>query len=261
MSIQLFVNKRIREIMIYIITIYFVVGLFLFIFQRKLIYLPTNKVPHRFETFQLKNKNTTIEIIVLNPNKDDAIIYCGGNAEAVIFNAEDFLNNFPSKTFYLLNYRGYGGSSGNPSEKGIYSDVVLLFDSIKKNHKIIHVMGRSLGTGVATYLASKRSIEKMILISPYDSIKSIAQSRFPIYPIFLLLKDKYESIVRVPDIKAKTMILIAENDKVIPKKHSIRLFNEFPNEQITKKIIFDAGHNDISQKIEYYKHIKDFLEN
>ena len=57
------------------------------------------------------------------------------------------------------------------------------------------------------------------------------------------------------------MILIAENDKVIPKKHSIRLFNEFPNEQITKKIIFDAGHNDISQKIEYYKHIKDFLEN
>ena len=254
-------NKKIREIMIYIITIYVVVGLFLYIFQRKLIYLPTQKIPHRFEKIQLQNKNVTLEIIVLNPNKDEAIIYCGGNAEGVIYNAEDFLTTLPSKTFYLLNYRGYGGSSGSPSEKGIYSDVVLLFDNIHKNHKKIHVMGRSLGTGVATYLASKRSIEKMILISPYDSIKSIAQNRFPIYPIFLLLNDKYESIMRVSDIKAETLILIAENDKVIPKKHSIRLFNEFPPEQIIYKIIFDAGHNDISLKIEYYEQIKNFLDN
>ena len=247
--------------MIYIITFYIIVGFFLYVFQRKIIYLPTKKIPHSFEKIQLQNKKVTLEIIEINPNKDEAIIYCGGNAEAVIYNAEDFLTNFPSKTFYLLNYRGYGGSSGNPSEKGIYSDVVLLFDKINKNHKKIHVMGRSLGTGVATYLASKRSIEKMILISPYDSIKSIAQKRFPIYPIFLLLKDKYESIRRVADINAKTIILIAENDKVIPKKHSIRLFNEFPSEQITKKIIFDAGHNDISLKNEYYEQIKNFLDN
>ena len=123
--------------MIYIITIYVVIGLFLFIFQRKLIYLPTKKIPHHFEKIQLQNKNVTLEIIVLNPNKNEAIIYCGGNAEAVILNAEDFLKTFPSKTFYLLNYRGYGGSSGNPSEKGIYSDVVLLFDNIQKNHKKI----------------------------------------------------------------------------------------------------------------------------
>ena len=100
----------------------------------------------------------------------------------------------------------------------------------------------------------------MILVSPYDSIKSIAQNRFPIYPIFLLLKDKYDSISRVIDIKAKTMILIAENDQVIPKKHSIRLINKFPSKQITKKIILDSGHNDISLKKEYYKHLKDFLD-
>ena len=254
-------SKKIKKTMIYIITIYVVVGLFLYIFQRKLIYIPTKKISHGFEKIQLQNKKVTVEIIVINPNKDEAIIYCGGNAESVIYNADDFLTNFPFKTFYLLNYRGYGGSSGSPSEKGIYSDVVLLFDNIHKNHKKIHVMGRSLGTGVATYLASKRSIEKMILISPYDSIKSIAQKRFPIYPMFLLLKDKYESIRRIPDINAKTMILIAENDKVIPKKHSVKLFNEFPSEQVRKKIIFDAEHNDISLKKQYYEQIKKFLDN
>ena len=100
----------------------------------------------------------------------------------------------------------------------------------------------------------------MILITPYDSIKNIAQKRFPIYPIFLLLKDKYDSIGRVKNIKAKTMILIAENDEVIPKKHSLKLFNEFPSEQIEMKTISNSGHNDISYKIEYHKYLKSFLE-
>ena len=169
--------------------IYVVFGAFLYIFQRKLIYFPTKKIPHNFEQLKLENEKENIEVIVLNPKKDEAIIYCGGNAEAVIYNAEDFLTIFPSKTVYLLNYRGYGGSSGSSTEKGIFSDILFLFDKIHKEHKKIHALGRSLGTGVVTYLASNRPIEKMILITPYDSIKNIAQKRFPIYPIFLLLKD------------------------------------------------------------------------
>ena len=253
-------KKKIREYMTYILLIYVIVGIFLFIFQRKLIYFPTKKISNNFEKLQLKNNNETIEVIVLNPDKDEAVIYCGGNAEAVIHNAEDFLNEFPSQTFYLVNYRGYGGSSGSPTEKGIFSDILLLFDKIHKKHKNIHAMGRSLGTGIVTYLASKRNLNKMILVSPYDSIRSIAQNRFPIYPIFLLLKDKYDSIRKIKDIKASTMILIAENDEVIPKKNSIRLINEFPSEQITVKTIMNAGHNDISYKKEYYEYLKNFLE-
>ena len=122
-------------------------------------------------------------------------------------------------------------------------------------------MGRRLGSSAGTYLASKRPVDKMLLISPFDSIKSVAQNKFPIYPMFLLLKDKYDSIGRVKDISAKTIVLIAENDEVIPKKHSLRLISEFPPEQITVKTISDAGHNDISNKMEYYNHLKDFLNN
>ena len=122
-------------------------------------------------------------------------------------------------------------------------------------------MGRSLGSGAATYLASKRPVEKMLLISPFDSIKSVAQNKFPIYPMFLLLKDKYDSIGRVKEIQAKTIILMAENDEVIPKKHSLRLISEFPPEQITVKTISNTGHNDISNKMEYYDHLSSFLNN
>ena len=122
-------------------------------------------------------------------------------------------------------------------------------------------MGRSLGSGAATYLASKRSVEKMLLVSPYDSIKNVAQNKFPIYPMFLLLKDEYDSIGRVKEIQAKTIILMAENDEVIPKKHSMRLISEFPPEQITVKTISKTGHNDISNKMEYYDHLRSFLNN
>jgi len=121
------------------------------------------------------------------------------------------------------------------------------------------VIGRSLGSGVATYLASKRPVEKMVLISPFDSITSVAQNIYMIFPVFLMLLDKYDSISRVKEIEAKTIILVAEHDEVIPRKHSQRLIDEFPPEQISVKIIADSGHNDISNKVEYYQHLKDFF--
>jgi len=247
--------------MIYILLIYIIAGAVLFFYQRKLIYFPVGKIPHAYETLTLENKNETLEVIVLNSGREQALIYFGGNAEAVVYNAADFIKAFPLYTVYLLNYPGYGGSSGQPTEEGIYSDALFLFDKVQEKQAIISVMGRSLGSGAATYLASKRPVEKMVLVSPYDSIKSVAQNKFPIYPMFLLLKDKYDSIGRVKDIKAKTIVLVAENDEVISKKHSMRLINEFPPEQITFKTILDSGHNDISNKMEYYNHLKDFLNN
>ena len=247
--------------MIYILLIYLIAGAVLFFYQRKLIYFPTGKIRHSYELLKLDNGKETLEVIVLNPGKNKALLYFGGNAEAVVHNAVDFLTAFPLHTVYLFNYRGYGGSSGQPTEEGIYSDALSLFDKVQEKQAKISVIGRSLGSGAATYLASKRPVEKMVLVSPYDSIKSVAQNKFPIYPMFLLLKDKYDSIGRVKEIQAKTIVLMAENDEVIPKKHSLRLISEFPTEHITVKTISDTGHNDISNKMEYYDHLKSFLNN
>ena len=247
------------EGMIYILLIYVLVGAVLFFYQRKLIYFPTANIPHNYEQLQLTHENVTLEIIVLNQGKKEAILYFGGNAEAVVYSAEDFLSVFPLQTVYLLNYRGYGGSSGQPSEAGIFADALFLFDKVLEKQAIISVIGRSLGSGVATYLASKRPVEKMALISPFDSITSVAQNIYMIFPVFLMLLDKYDSISRVKEIEAKTIILVAEHDEVIPRKHSQRLIDEFPPEQITVKIIADSGHNDISNKVEYYQHLKDFF--
>jgi len=252
-------KRKTLENMIYILLIYLLACAVMYLMQRKLIYYPTGKIPHSFPQLKLVNQNATIEVIVLNEGKNEALLYFGGNAEAVIYNAEDFLTAFPLHTVYLLNYRGYGESTGYPTENGIFSDAILLFDKVQEKHQTISVIGRSLGSGVAVYLASKRPLHKMVLITPYDSIKSLGQSKFFIFPVFLLLKDQYDSLHRVKNVQAQTIALMAENDEVIPKKHSLRLINEFPPEQITAITINNSGHNDISYKEEYYQHLKDFL--
>ena len=231
----------------------------MYLLQRKLIYYPTGKIQHSFPQLKMINQNENIEVIVLNEGKNEALLYFGGNAEAVVYNSDVFLKEFPLHTVYLLNYRGYGESTGYPTEKGIFSDSLLLFDKVKDKHQKISVMGRSLGSGVAIYLSSKRPLHKLALITPYDSIKSLGQTKFIIFPVFLMLKDKYDSLSRVKHIQAQTIALVAENDEVIPKKHSLRLINAFPPKQINAITIKNSGHNDISYKEEYYQHLKDFF--
>jgi hypothetical protein len=76
----------------------------------------------------------------------------------------------------------------------LFSDALAIYDRIKKDHQQIIAIGRSLGTGVAVYLAAQREIEKLVLVTPFDSLRSVAQEIYPIYPISLILKESYRSI-------------------------------------------------------------------
>jgi uncharacterized protein len=243
-----------------VLFIYLSVGLFLFLLQRDFLYYPTAKVEHEYEIKQFSNDDVILDVIVLNKGKDKAILYFGGNAESVVANASGFKNIFSNHTVYLLNYRGYGGSTGSPTEAALYSDALFLYDEIFNRFDSVSVIGRSLGTGVATYLASTRAINKMILITPYDSIQNIAQKQYPVFPISILLKDKYDSASRVQDIDAETLIILAEHDVVIPMENSEQLIKEFPESQLQVEIIKDATHNSLSSKNKvYYSFLQQFM--
>ena len=242
-----------------VIFIYLSLALFLFFFQRNLLYYPTPKAEHEYDVIQYETDDVVLDVIVLNKGKDEAIIYFGGNGEAVVANAYAFNKELPDYTVYLVNYRGYGGSTGKPTEANLFSDAQYIYDQINTEHKTISVIGRSLGTGVATYLASTKNINKMILITPYDSIQAIAQKQYPVFPIGLLLKDKFDSLSRVKSINAKTFVILAEHDVIIPFKNSQRLIDEFPSSQITVEMIKGTGHNSISSRDEYYNLLQQFM--
>lgn len=243
-----------------VVFVYLAAATLLYVYQRDFLYFPTPVYDHPYDQISIVNEDETLEIIALNQSKTKALIYFGGNAEAVVANAEMFQSTFPGMAIYLVNYRGYSASSGEPSELGIYSDSLKIYDEIKRNHAHISVAGRSLGSGVATYLASQREVQHTVLITPYDSILNIAKSSFPIFPIKFLLRDHFDSLSRASKISSPVMVLAAEFDQVIPAHSTQRLVNGFRPDQVTSKIIANTDHNNISNNTAYYLALSDFLE-
>lgn len=232
----------------------------LYVFQRSFIYYPTSAYGHDFEQITLENEHQNIEIIVLNRGNENAFVYFGGNAEAVVSQALEFSTAFQNKTIYMVNYRGYGGSSGEPTEAGLFSDAIAIYDRFYAEHKNLAVIGRSLGSGVAMYLAANRPVSQVVLITPYDSILALAKKQYPMLPISLLLKDKYDSISLASRVTAPILVLAGGQDKIVPLKHSKRLFDELDKDKRKMLVFEQAGHNNIFQAPDFNKNLINFLK-
>jgi len=234
-------------------------GVLLYVMQRDLLYLPSPSLAHTYPVERFPSAEQSIEVVVVNPGARDAVIYFGGNAEAVALNAPDFARVLDGQTVYLVNYRGYAASSGTPTEQGLYADAQAVYDGVRRRHAGISVVGRSLGAAVATFLAATREIDRLVLATPFDSLEQLAADLYPLYPVALLLKDRFDSLARVPSIRAPTLVLLAQDDRIVPPRHSLRLVNAFPAGQVHVATFPDVGHNSISSAPEYYPRMARFL--
>ncbi len=228
--------------------------------QRRQIYFPTPESQNSAaESFYLPVSGASIKIWSLHKERESAIIYFGGNAEDVAGNLAGFAQLFSTYAVYLVNYRSYGGSTGRPSETALCADSIAIFDFLANNHQHISVIGRSLGSGVATYLASMRPVEKLALITPFVSLAAVAQMHLPFLPISFLLKDKYDAAPLVPKIKAQVLMIIAENDEIIPREQSEMLLEKFAGKPCEVVIISRTGHNTLDQHDKYFEALKKFF--
>jgi pimeloyl-ACP methyl ester carboxylesterase len=233
---------------------------YLYFAQRSFIYFPTPESSNvAAEDLRLELDGATVQIWRLAAEKEHALIYFGGNAEDVAENITQFARIFPNKAIYLVNYRGYGASTGAPSEAAIVADAQAIFDHISPAHSSISVMGRSLGSGVAMFLAAKRDAARLVLITPYDSIARLAQSSYPIFPVSVMLKDRYDSLSHASSIAIPTLMLIAERDEFIPMKSSQNLAAALDPSMTTVNVIVNAGHNTIQNFDQYTTALAEFL--
>ncbi len=224
----------------------------LFFSQRSLIYFPQkSSSPPGTSVMRLKNEVGELVVTRRDGAGNRALIYFGGNAENVDGSLSVLEKAFPDETIYLSHYRGYGGSAGTPSELALHSDAVMLFDALQPQHEHITVLGRSLGSGVATYLASTRPVSQLILVTPYNSILELAQQQFPLFPVSLLLQDKFESWKYAAQVRAPTLLITADNDEIIPRESSNKLLAAFVQTKARLHVIKGTGHNSISQKSDY----------
>jgi esterase/lipase len=253
--------KTIVSIISLLLVIYVLIGLYLYLNQKNFLYFPTQNIESSYKNIKFQNDNAKINITVLNEGCENAILYFGGNAESMLESSDYIAKQFPQFTVYLMDYRGYGKSTGEPSESGLYSDALKLYDIAKVKHNRISIGGRSLGTAIATYVAAHREVVKLALITPFDSILNVAQERYPLYPIDLLLHDKYNSASRAKEISAKTLIVIAQNDEIVSRERTQKLIDAFEKDILEVETILNRGHNDISSDEIYYKLMQDFIGN
>jgi pimeloyl-ACP methyl ester carboxylesterase len=191
---------------------------------------------------------------------DRAVIYFGGNGDDVVWFIDDFAKAFPDRSVYLVNYRGYAGSTGLPTEKALLGDAEAVFDEVHATHSDVAVIGRSLGSGVAVHVAAIRDVTKLVLVTPYDSIESLAEAQFSWFPVSWLLQDKFDSRSRAKNVQSPVLVLMAENDGVIPRANSERLVAAFAPGLVSAKTIAGADHDSIVRSATYLAAMHEFLD-
>lgn len=187
------------------------------------------------------------------------LIYFGGNAEEVSWLAATG-GRYAGWSLLLINYRGYGASEGKPGEAQLFADALQIYDYAagRAEGRRVAVMGRSLGSGVAVYLASQRPVSGVILVSPYDSVENVAKDIYPYLPISLMLKHRFDSLARAPGIKVPLLCLVASHDRVIPRRHSERLYAAWGGPRQWREI-GPADHDSVAGEPAYWSAIASFL--
>ncbi|HEX9398055.1 MAG TPA: alpha/beta hydrolase [Burkholderiales bacterium] len=189
------------------------------------------------------------------------VLYFGGNAEDVSWMIGDAAQKAPGVSWLLVSYRGYGGSEGSPSEASLISDALEWHDYAVKALKPARVFafGRSLGSGVAVYLAAERPLAGVVLVTPYDSLVEVAKRIYPYLPVGLLMKNRFESIRLAPKMTVPLLCLAAERDEIIPPEHARRLYEAWvgPKQWVA---LPGAGHNSTDGVPDFWRSIRPFLE-
>ncbi len=232
---------------------YLLVCAILYFSQRAMIYHPQPRNLQSTPVMDVMSNGLALKVSHLPKASQQAVIYFGGNAEDVSASLPQLAQAFPDAALYALHYRGFGGSQGQPSAQALYADALALHARVAQQHSHIIVIGRSLGSGVATYMGSQRPVQRLVLITPYSSIADVAAGQFAWIPVRWLLKDHFDSMQYVAKSRVPVLIIAAQRDEVIPAWSTQRLFDVAPIALRRIAVIEGVGHNDISLHPDYLR--------
>ena len=146
---------------------------------------------------------------------------------------------------FLLDYRGYGGSEGSPTEAGLYLDAEAARSWVeKRTGSAIVYFGESLGTSVAVELARRHPPSALILQSGFSSAVDVARRAYPFLPVRLLLKDRFETRAKLPEAAAPVLVIHGDKDSIVPASMGRSLY-EAAREPREWYLVPGADHNDL----------------
>jgi fermentation-respiration switch protein FrsA (DUF1100 family) len=208
----------------------------MYVFQRALMYFPDTArtpparagLPQAAEAVLTTSDGEKLIAWYVAPRGDKPLVlYFHGNGGALNLRVHRFAWIIAEGYGLLaLSYRGYGGSSGSPSEEGFIRDARAAYDFAvaRLPAKRIVLFGESLGTAVATALAAERDVGGLILDSPFTSAADVGAAAYPFAPVRLLMMDPFRSDKRIAKVSAPVLVLHGEHDRIVPIRFGERLF-------------------------------------
>ncbi|RKE92005.1 alpha/beta hydrolase [Ichthyenterobacterium magnum] len=271
-TLQKKLKKRLKKVLAILLGLYIMIGTSLYFLQEKLLFLPTvleqdyvYNFSHPFEELFLKTDSdaviNAIHFKVENPK--GVILYFHGNA-GDLSRWGKITEHFVAKQYDVLvmDYRTYGKSIGKLNEAVFYKDAQFCYNYLKAryNENEISVYGRSLGTGIAAFIASKNKPKQLILETPYYSIVDVAKHRFPIFPVAQLLKYRFPSNEFIKEVNCPIYIFHGTDDAVVPYSSGEKLFNTIPKAQVEFITIDGGSHNNLNAYDAYHETINEILK-
>lgn len=265
-------KKRLKNVLAVLLIFYTMIGATLYFLQEKLLFFPTEleqnyiyTFNHPFEELFLRpSENVTLNAIHFKTEKPKGVIlYFHGNA-GDLSRWGTIAEYFVAKNYdvLIMDYRTYGKSKGKLSETAFYDDAQFCYDYLVQHYSEheITIYGRSLGTGIATHLASKNHPKQLILETPYYSILDVAKLRFPIFPVKSLLKYRFPSYKFIVQVNCPITIIHGTEDSIVPYSSAEKLYEVATQEHITFVTIEGGNHNDLVEFELYRQTIDQVLQ-
>jgi pimeloyl-ACP methyl ester carboxylesterase len=270
-----FLSKPIGgPILLFLVFLYLSLCTFMAMVQRSLLYYPHVYTPEQVDQrAQKANLERWVDSSSANiglkrpspkqPAEGSILIMYGNGSTAV--GCEGYANEIQKVApmdIYILEYPGYEDRPGKPTEKTLFAAARDAFEMLPTNHPV-YLVGQSLGTGVASYLAGTypNRVAGMVLISPFNSTTAVGQHRYPFLPVWLLLVDRFPSDYYLRNYHGKVGITVDGLDTVVPEKFGLRLYNGYDG---PKKLweFPDGGHCEIyNPHTKFWKEAVAFWQN
>jgi hypothetical protein len=196
-----------------------------------------------------------------SPGSTDLVIGFGGNTQDAEVLGQDLAARLPHADLVVFHYRGYGPSTGRPSEAAVYADALAIYDAmaLRLRPARTFAVGISLGSSVASYLSKHRLLAGMVLVTPFDSIAAIAKEQYFWVPVGLLLHQRFESVEHMGANQTPVAMIAAEDDRVVRPQRTAALRKQIAN-LVFDRTLAGASHATINNLPAYGITFKEAFE-
>ncbi len=216
--------------------------------QYFMIFTPTyfrgEEIDDEFELVYIKTDDgVELEGVVYEPHElyrklavvDSTLLFFAGRSHDSVGLIHQLSRSFPHARIITFNYRSYGKSGGAVNEKNILADGLEIAEVVQKNYGDFYVLGFSIGSCVAAYVASKKKVLGLFLVGSFDSIASLAKTKYGLNP-YWLLRYKFDNTKFVQHIDAKTYIFVSIDDEITYIENARKLKNHVKNLAFYKEL-------------------------